>query len=1355
MSIEDQAGQTEYDDAPSFVPEEIKPTVVGIGASAGGLRALKVFFENVPKDTGLVFVVVVHLSPEHPSLMADLLQPHVRFSVEQVNETTPLEPNRVYVIPPNANLSAIDTHLRLSELEHDRSDRAPIDHFFRTLAATHDGHAVGVVLTGTGSDGTLGIREIKAKGGAIIVQDPNEAEFDGMPQSAIATGMVDMILPVAEIPAAIVKFSQTHPHVPEPGAVAPEVALQADPLPKVLGVLRARTERDFTRYKRATVLRRIARRMQLNFMEDFDQYLVRVRENPEEARALADDLLITVTSFFRDPEVFQSIEHQVIPEIFSRKSQAESVRVWSVGCATGEEAYSLAMLLVEAAGRRETPPRVQVFASDLHKHSLDKAREGFYPGDIEADITPERLKRFFHKENGGYRVNKDLRELVVFAPHNLLSDPPFSRLDLICCRNLLIYLERDVQREVVELFHYSLGPGGHLVLGSAEVVDASELFRTDDKKLCLYRKRNVPPPEPRLPVFPMTRSRVTGPSSQAASGTPVAYGEMHQRLVERYAPPSILVSAEDKVVHLSEHAGRYLVHPGGELTASVAKLVREELRPELRALLQQVREGGAPVNSKPIDVQFNGHARPVVLQVRPSLQKEDDGLILVIFEEHEPLAWREVGESEQPGEGRTVQLEDEVHQLRQRLQTTIEEFESSQEEMKASNEEMQSTNEELRSTLEELETSKEELQSINEELQTVNQENRHKVEELSQLSMDLHNLLAATDIATLFLDRELRILRFTPKLGELFSVRTTDRGRPISDLTARIGYPELRQDAIVVLQRLTSVERELRDEVGRWYLTHVHPYRSAEDRIEGVVITFVDITTRKQAEESAGASENRLTAELEAMKRLHSLVSRLIVTPDLATALRDVLQSAVEITGADMGHILLLDRSRQTLELAAQHGFETSDAAKLVRMPSDASSAYGRALSFRRRVIVPDIQTDPAFALQASGSNGYRALQSTPLVSRDGRVLGVLSTHYANPHTPSERDLRLLDLYTQQASDYIESMRADEEISKSATAREASEQRYQQLFDSIDEGFCIGEVTFDGEKATDYRFLETNRAFEKNTGLANSTGRTMRELTAGAPPWVETFGDIARTGVPERFESWVEGLERYLDVYAFRTGEPSERRVAVLVRDVSERKAAEERQRLLLGELNHRVKNTLTTVQSLANQTMISTETKEEFVDKFRGRLTALAESHDLLAQSNWEGAELNSMLRRLLTGGGENRITLSGPMVVLRPQAALNLSLVLYELGTNARKYGALSRPKGQLKINWSVSDKDEQHTLDLEWIERDGPAVKAPARSGFGRALIEEALKGIGGTSKLEFNPSGVSCRILLPLPPPEFQN
>jgi two-component system CheB/CheR fusion protein len=846
--------------AEESTPERAKPepTVIGIGASAGGLAALKTFFEHVPPDSGLAFVVVVHLSPDHESHLAELLQPHVQFPVQQVSDTTPLEANHVYVIPPNANLNTIDTHLRLSKLEKHRRERAPIDHFFRTLASTHDGGAIAVVLTGTGSDGTLGVKDVKANGGLVIVQDPNDAEYDGMPQSAIATGLADFILPVAEIPDAILRFDRTEPRLPrtKDGEDVPQNERML--LQKVFAQLRARTDRDFSRYKRSTVLRRIARRMQLNYLEDLGAYLEKLRERPEEVRALADDLLITVTHFFRDPEVFEKLETNVIPRMFENRGPGDVIRVWSVGCATGEEAYSIAMLLVEVGAKHEMAPQVQVFASDLHARSLEKAREGFYPGDIETDVSAERLKRFFHKENGGFRVRKELRDLVVFAPHNVLADPPFSRIDLISCRNLLIYLERDVQRDVVELFHYALNPEGTLMLGSAESIDAQDLFRIEDKRLCFFRKRNVPSREFRLPVFPLTRTRLPGEPAQRPeqSNEPVAYGRLHQQMVERYAPPSILVSPENKLVHLSENAGRYLNHPGGEPTANVLKVVRQELRIELQASLQRARETKQAVESKPIPVRFNGHPRPVVLHVRSATETEREGYALVIFEEREPIK----DEAVPPGyqNERIQELENEVTLSSQRLQAIIEEYETSQEEMKASSEEMQSTNEELRSTLEELETSKEELQSINEELQTVNQQNRQKVDELAQLSSDLQNLLTSTDIATLFLDRNLRILRFTPKLGELFNIRVTDRGRPISDLTHRLGYAMLRNDAEAVLNRLAPIEREVQDEAGRWFLTRVLPYRSTDDRIEGIVITFMDIDSRKRAVEALRASEERL-----------------------------------------------------------------------------------------------------------------------------------------------------------------------------------------------------------------------------------------------------------------------------------------------------------------------------------------------------------------------------------------------------------------------------------------------------------------------------------------------------------------
>ncbi len=839
-------------------------SIMGIGASAGGLSALKKLFACVSEDSGLAFVVVVHLSPEHDSHLAELLQPHVRVPVQQVTQTVLIEPNHVYVIPPNANLDTVDTHLRLTDLEERRQERAPIDHFFRTLADNHGDHAIGVILTGTGSDGTLGLRRIKELGGLTVVQDPAEAEYDGMPQSAVAAAPVDLVLRLQDIPEAVLRFTRTKPRIdPDVDETnAPQSSQKL--LLSVCAHIKTRTGRDFSRYKASTLLRRIARRMQLNHLQELPAYLELLRESTAEVYALADDLLINVTSFFRDADVFDALEKMVVPQLFEGKDATSTVRVWSVGCATGEEAYSIAILLLEYASHHEAPAHIQVFASDLHAGSLAKAREGIYPGDIETDVQPERLRRFFIKEDNGYRVRKEVRDAVVFAPHSVLSDPPFSRLDLLLCRNLLIYLQRSLQQQVIEIFHYALNAEGFLLLGTSETAEAAELFDVEDKKNCIYRKRDVPAPEPKLAVFPLMHN--LGGRSVVHHQSGRAYGTFHQRLVERHAPPSVLLNSDNHVVHLSDSVNRYLQYRAGAPTTDIFKLVGDELRAELYCGLQTAREKLQTVRSHPITVKVQDAKVDLVLDLRPA----SDGFMLLTFDDRaalEALAPEGHDTSLTAGEGdargREVKSEREVTE--QRLQAVVEEYRATQEEIRASNEELQSTNEELRSTLEELETSKEELQSMNEELQSVNQENRHKVEELDQLSTDLQNLMAATDIATLFLDRELRILRFTPKISELFNVRMTDRGRALTDFTHRLGYDELQKDAKNVLQRLIPLEREVQDEAGRWYLTRVLPYRSSEDRIAGVVVTFVDITRRREAEEEVLRAKDNLERIIEAL----------------------------------------------------------------------------------------------------------------------------------------------------------------------------------------------------------------------------------------------------------------------------------------------------------------------------------------------------------------------------------------------------------------------------------------------------------------------------------------------------------
>ncbi len=608
--------------------------VVGIGASAGGLGALKKLFASIPEQPGVCFVVIVHLSPEHESHLADLLQPHSRLPVQQVTHETPLKANHIYVIPPDFNIDAIDTHLHLSELEKQRHKRAPIDHFFRTLAEAHKERAVGVILTGTGSDGTSGLKRIREYGGLTIVQSPDEAEYDGMPRSAIAARVADLVLPLEKITAQILGADRAAKDLAISDGDSAAAAEEVDTLHEILAEVRTRIGQDFTHYKRSTILRRISRRMQLHHVRTLDDYLRFLNSHDDEVEHLLEDLLITVTEFFRDPEVFRHLESKIIPQLFKAKTRDDRVRVWSVGCATGEEPYSLAMLLLEEEARHTVKPKqLQVFATDIHEAALGKARGGIYPASIESDISEQRLSRFFEKRNEYFRIRKQVREHLVFALHNVLQDPPFSHLQLISCRNLLIYLQRDVQQQLMSMFHYALEEDGFLVVGTAEGVE-SELFQCVNKQYGLYRRRSVP--NPRHPTSNSAlNSRFRYPEDQEVPNlNPAAsYGLLHENVVELYAPPSVLINPDGELMHYSARAGRFLHMPGGTPTNNVFQLLPEPLRFELRAAVHTTHDNGGSYRSRPIQVTLEGRPCRVILRVQRIDQPQINGYFLVIFDE--------------------------------------------------------------------------------------------------------------------------------------------------------------------------------------------------------------------------------------------------------------------------------------------------------------------------------------------------------------------------------------------------------------------------------------------------------------------------------------------------------------------------------------------------------------------------------------------------------------------------------------------------------------------------------------------------------------------------------------------------
>jgi two-component system, chemotaxis family, CheB/CheR fusion protein len=853
----------DFEDSSQAEPDSSQRlSVVGLGASAGGIKALKEFFARVDPQSGCAYVVILHLSPEYDSRLAEVLQSDARIGVAQVTGSTRIQPNHVYVVPPNRSMAIADGHLSLSELTRAEQRRSPVDVFFRALADAQGAGAVCVILSGTGPNGSQGLKRVKEYGGLVLAQDPAEAEYDDMPRSAIATGLVDVVLPVAQMPERIATYFD---HLRTSAAVLPAGAgatADSDALQDVLTLLRVRTGHDFSNYKAATLRRRVERRLHVRNMRSLGEYAQLIRHEPDEAVALMRELLISVTHFFRDADTWELLGQKIIPRLFVNKTAQDQVRAWVPGCATGEEAYSLAMLLTEHAFAAADRPSIQVFATDLDAAAIGIAREGLYSEADVAEIPEERLKRFFIREPTGYRVRRELREMVLFAPHNVIKDPPFSHLDLISCRNVLIYLNRAIQGRVVETFHFALRPGGYLLLGTSETPEGTQdLFFRIDNTAHIYESRTV---TSRLALSLREPIAVLHQQPRHPGVRPVdriSPGDLHMRILEQYAPPSLIVTEEHNIVHVSEQAGRYLLVPGGEPSRDLLLLARPELRPELRTALHQAAKERTAVEVRGVAVSLDDGDHRVTILVRPVLREGDParGFFLVLFrqEDGDESAADTALTLNKTAEPIASQLEEELSRLRAQLRTTVEQYEMQVEEANASNEELQAANEELRSSAEELETGKEELQSVNEELSTVNQELKIKIEELGLRNNDFQNLIKATDIGTIFLDRALRVKFSTPRAQEVFNLLDSDIGRPLSDITSNLRYAGIHADVRGVLDRLQSVEREIEADNGRWYLMRLLPYRTADDRIDGVVITFLEITARRDAEQQVRQSEER------------------------------------------------------------------------------------------------------------------------------------------------------------------------------------------------------------------------------------------------------------------------------------------------------------------------------------------------------------------------------------------------------------------------------------------------------------------------------------------------------------------
>ena len=837
--------------------------IAGIGMSAGGLEALEGFFRQTPPHSGTAFVVVQHLDPTHASILVDLVRRFTQMQVFQVEDGVRVRPDCIYIIPPNRDMALMRGILHLMEPIEPRGLRLPIDFFFRSLAEDLIENAIGIILSGNGSDGTLGLKEIRGVGGLAMVQTPETAKYDGMPRSAIATGLVDYILPPEKMSEQLVQYTRRF-FARGIKHAAPVIPMETDALEKILILLRRHTKHDFSLYKRNTINRRIERRLVVNQIEQPADYLRFLRQNPLEVETLFQELLIGVTSFFRDPDAFEVLEQRAIPQIIDNSRSDQPIRIWVPGCSTGEEAYSIAILFREQMSAYDQKFEVQIFATDINERAIEKARMGVYPDSIAGDVSAERLPRFFVKDGNAYRVTKQIREMVVFAVQSVTKDPPFSRMDLISCRNLLIYLGPELQKKVIPSFHYGLVRGGFLFLGTSETLgEFDTYFHVIDRKTKLFqRTTSISVPQSALVFMPPLLMDEEVYMSTAKPEKALNIRELTEKmLLQEFTPPCVIVNEQSEILFFHGKTADFLDPTSGEASFNILRMVREDLRLPISTALRKASAQTHPIVHEHVRLQIGQTARTMRLVVKPiDRLLSSQPLYMVIFEDMPALDQVEAVDqaSDVTGERdqRLQAVERELQSTREYLQTTIEELETTNEEFKSTNEELQSANEELQSTNEEMETAKEELQSVNEELVTVNSELQSKIDELVHANNDLNNLLATVEVGIVFLDDQLNIQRFNSSATQLINLILTDIGRPIGHIVSNLIYDELVHDARTVLDTLIPKEVEVQTPEGQWFSMRIRPYRTVENAIVGLVITFSEIAEQKKVQNQLSLAWN-------------------------------------------------------------------------------------------------------------------------------------------------------------------------------------------------------------------------------------------------------------------------------------------------------------------------------------------------------------------------------------------------------------------------------------------------------------------------------------------------------------------
>jgi two-component system CheB/CheR fusion protein len=821
--------------------------IIGMGASAGGLEALELFFQNLPGNCSMAFVIVQHLDPNHVGYMPELLQRNTSMKVFQVTDRLKVRPGCIYIIPPNKRMSLLKGTLYLFDLVEAGGLRLPIDFFFRSLAEDLKERSIGIILSGMGSDGSLGLKAIKEANGTVLVQDPASAKYDSMPLSAAKAVIIDIIAPAADLPSKLIDYLKFKPVVETDPYI--DIRYKSN-LEKIIILLRELSGHDFSFYKKNTLLRRIVRRMSVHQISKVDNYVRFLQVNPKETEILFKELLIGVTSFFRDAPVWESLKAAFLPDFIREMPDRQSLRAWAAGCSTGEEAYSLAIIFMELLEKVNPGKKItfQIFATDLDQDAIEFARKGIYSTNIVSDVSPERLSRFFSEESGGYRVNSALREMIVFAPQNITKDPPFTKLDILLCRNLLIYIEPEMQKKLISLFHYSLNQDGILILGTSETTGVKNAGFTElDSKLKIFKRAGADPLSNLADLPDSFYQYRLSRYPEVVSSHPVENIQSlaDQVLLQQFSPPGVLVNEKGDIIYITGRTGKYLDPVAGKANLNIYSMLREGLRNEMPAAFREAIQNFDPVILRNLKVDADGGTQYVDITVK-RIEKPDQirGMIMVVFTDVQAKNEQIKENSEtvkQSSTERLKEMEIELQQCYEELQSTRDEMQTSQEELKSTNEELQSTNEELN-------TSKEEMQSMNEELRTVNNELQNKVYDYQEADDDMKNLLNSTEIATLFLDKDLNIRRFTHQISNLMKIRKTDIGRPFTDLTTDLIYADLSKHALHVIKTLRFVETAITTDDGRWFNVRIMPYRTKDDRIDGLVITFSDITVSKKLE---------------------------------------------------------------------------------------------------------------------------------------------------------------------------------------------------------------------------------------------------------------------------------------------------------------------------------------------------------------------------------------------------------------------------------------------------------------------------------------------------------------------------